>query len=204
MKKLLALLLGAALTAMLLAGCGGNADANADAGTADDGTASDNMAVDPDTGANADAAAPDAGDAAPAGTDEEPAHVGTIADALLAVNEVPNPRDYDDFAVEYDLGLTMDNIVQYAGCVTNDAPKDCALVFVAQAKEGTVDAVVSELEAAKANMSSSLYAEYADATAKAADARIVSKGSVVAFVVAGVNGPDYADIDAALDAAMPE
>lgn len=199
MKKLLALLLGAALTAMLLAGCGGN-NTDADAGTAGDGTASDNMAVDPDTGANA-----DAGDAeAPAGTDEEPAHVGAIADAVLSVNDVPNPRDYDDFAVEYDLGLTMDNIVQYAGCVTNDAPKDCALVFVAQAKDGTVDAVVSELEAAKANMSSSLYAEYADATAKAADARIVSKGNVVAFVVAGVNGPDYADIDAALDAAMPE
>ena len=195
MKKLTALLLGAALTAALLAGCGGS-DANADAGTAGDGTASDNMAVDPDTGANADAGEP-------AGTDEEPAHVGAIVDALLAVNEVPNAREYDQFAIENELNMTFDNLVQYAGCVTNDAPKDCALVFVVQAKEGTVDTVVSELEAVKANMSSSLYAEYADATAKAADARIVSKGNVVAFVVAGVNGPDYADIDAALDAAMP-
>lgn len=202
MKKLTALLLGTALLAALLTACGGSADA--DQGTAGDGTASDNMAVDPETGDNADTAAPESGDAGDTGAEEEPAHVGAIADAILAVNEVPNARDYDDFAVEYDLGLTMDNVVQYAGCVTNDAPKDCALVFVVQAKDGTVDTVVSELEAAKEAMSSSLYAEYADATAKAADARIVSKGNVVAFVVAGVNGPDYSAIDEAINTAMPE
>lgn len=199
MKKLTALLLGAALLAALLTACGGSADA--DQGTAGDGTANDTMAVDPETGDNA-----DAGDTEPAddAAEEEPAHVGAIADAILAVNEVPNARDYDDFAVEYDLGLTMDNVVQYAGCVTNDAPKDCALVFVVQAKDGTVDTVVSELEAAREAMSSSLYAEYADATAKAADARIVSKGNVVAFVVSGVNGPDYSAIDEVINTAMPE
>ena len=41
--------------------------------------------------------------------------------------------------------LTMDNLVAYKGDVTNDQA-DCGLVFVAQAKDGQVDAVKSELE----------------------------------------------------------
>lgn len=210
MKKLTALALTAALAAMLLAGCGGSSD-TADAGTAGDGTAADNMTVEPadDAAAPEDTgdAAADAGDTADTGDaagaeDVEPAHVGAIADAILAVNDVPNPRDYDDFAVEYDLGLNPDDVVQFAGCVTNDAPADCALVFVAQVKEGTTDAAVAALEAARENMSGSLYAEFADATAKAAEGRIVSSGDVVVFVIAGVNGPDYSAIDEAISTAL--
>ena len=41
--------------------------------------------------------------------------------------------------------LTMDNLVGYKGDVTNDQA-DCGLVFVAQAKDGQVDAVKAELE----------------------------------------------------------
>lgn len=68
--------------------------------------------------------------------------------------------------------LTMDNLVGYKGDVTNDQA-DCGLVFVAQAKDGQVDAVKAELEAYKESLSANdLYAEFADKIALAKDARI--------------------------------
>ncbi len=210
MKKPLALFLGFALIAALMTGCGGNSDPAND-GNAGDGTASDNMVVEPQNGSTQ---APDtedaedpSGDAGSAESTAEPASdedVTAAMETILAVNEVPNARAFDDFSVEYDLGLTMENIESYAGYLTNDAPSDSALVFVAKVKEGTVDTVLAQLEAAKKSMSSSLYAEYADATAKASDARIVSSGNLVAFVIAGVNGPDYSAIDEAIQQAMPK
>ena len=121
--------------------------------------------------------------------------------AIEAVNEVPNPRALDDFSVENELMLTMDNIAGYKGDVTNDQA-DCALVFAAQVKDGTADAVKAELEAYKESMSSTLYADFADKVAKAQDARIVVKGNVVVMVIAGVNGPDYSAIDTAIDGAL--
>ena len=42
----------------------------------------------------------------------------------------------------------------------------------------------------------------ADKVAQAKDARIVSKGDCVVLVIAGVGGPDYADIDTAIAAAL--
>ena len=85
--------------------------------------------------------------------------------------------------------------------MTNDQA-DCALVFVAQVKDGTADAVKAELEAYKESMSSTLYADFADKVAKAQDARIVVKDNVVVMVIAGVNGPDYSAIDTAIDGAL--
>lgn len=85
--------------------------------------------------------------------------------------------------------------------MTNDQA-DCALVFAAQVKDGTADAVKAELEAYKESMSSTLYADFADKVAKAQDARIVVKGNVVVMVIAGVNGPDYSAIDTAIDGAL--
>ena len=64
------------------------------------------------------------------------------------MNPIANPRALDDFSVENELMLTMDNLVGYKGDVTNDQA-DCGLVFVAQAKDGQVDAVKAELEAYK-------------------------------------------------------
>ena len=100
----------------------------------------------------------------------------------------------DDFSMENEMNLTPDNIVAFQGDVTNDQA-DCALVFAAQVKDGTADAVKAELEAYKESMSSTLYADFADKVAKAQDARIVVKGNVVVMVIAGVNGPDYSAID---------
>ena len=82
--------------------------------------------------------------------------------------------------------LTMDNLVGYKGDVTNDQA-DCGLVFVAQAKDGQVDAVKAELEAYKESLSANdLYAEFADKIALAKDARIVTNGNYVAIVIAGI------------------
>lgn len=190
MKKAFSLLLCAALAAALLCACGGSSDA----GTVGDGTAADSMAVTPDTGNE-----PAGGDAAEADT----AKLDAIVTAIEAVNAIPNPRAYDDFAVENDLMLTMDNIVGFKGDVTNNGD-DCALVLALQVKDGAVDAVKQELEAKKAEYSSNLYAEFADKVAKAQDARIVSEGNFVVFVIAGVGGPDYADIDTAISGALAQ
>jgi hypothetical protein len=136
-------------------------------------------------------------------TEEATASVdlGAIVTAIEAVNEVPNARAIDDFSMENEMNLTPDNIVAFQGDVTNDQA-DCALVFAAQVKDGTADAVKAELEAYKESMSSTLYADFADKVAKAQDARIVVKGNVVVMVIAGVNGPDYSAIDTAIDGAL--
>ena len=130
------------------------------------------------------------------------ANLDAAVAAIEAVNPIANPRALDDFSVENELMLTMDNLVAYKGDVTNDQA-DCGLVFVAQAKDGQVDAVKSELEAYKASLSANdLYAEFADKIALAKDARIVTNGNYVAIVIAGIANPDYAAIDTALETAL--
>ena len=185
MKKLNSALAAAVLFATLLAGCGSGASSSASASSeAASSTASEAASTD-------------------ASTEEATASVdlGAIVAAIEAVNEVPNARAIDDFSMENEMNLTPDNIVAFQGDVTNDQA-DCALVFAAQVKDGTADAVKAELEAYKESMSSTLYADFADKVAKAQDARIVVKGNVVVMVIAGVNGPDYSAIDTAIDGAL--
>ena len=118
------------------------------------------------------------------------------------VNPIANPRALDDFSVENELMLTMDNIAGYKGDVTNDQA-DCGLVFVAQAKPGKAADVESELQAYKESLSANdLYAEFADKVALAKDARIVANGDYVAIVIAGIANPDYSAIDTALETAL--
>ena len=183
MKKLISALAAAVLFATLLAGCGSGASSSASASSeAASSTASEAASTDASS------------------TEEATASVdlGAIVTAIEAVNEVPNARAIDDFSMENEMNLTPDNIVAFQGDVTNDQA-DCALVFAAQVKDGTADAVKAELEAYKESMSSTLYA---DKVAKAQDARIVVKGNVVVMVIAGVNGPDYSAIDTAIDGAL--
>jgi len=136
------------------------------------------------------------------GEEANTANLDAAVAAIEAVNPIANPRALDDFSVENELMLTMDNLVAYKGDVTNDQA-DCGLVFVAQAKDGQVDAVKSELEAYKASLSANdLYAEFADKIALAKDARIVTNGNYVAIVIAGIANPDYAAIDTALETAL--
>lgn len=130
------------------------------------------------------------------------ANLDAAVSAIEAVNPIANSRALDDFSVENELMLTMDNLVGYKGDVTNDQA-DCGLVFVAQAKDGQVDAVKAELEAYKESLSANdLYAEFADKVALAKDARIVTNGNYVAIVIAGIANPDYSAIDTALETAL--
>ena len=191
MKKLISALAAAVLFATLLAGCGSGASSSASASSeAASSTASE--------AASTDASSTDA-----SSTEEATASVdlSAIVTAIEAVNEVPNARAIDDLSMENEMNLTPDNIVAFQGDVTNDQA-DCALVFAAQVKDGTADAVKAELEAYKESMSSTLYADFADKVAKAQDARIVVKDNVVVMVIAGVNGPDYSAIDTAIDGAL--
>lgn len=193
MKKLIPVIL---CCAMLLAACGSTADSTP--------AASESTSVAASSEAESTAESTEAvssEDSAPA-DEANTANLDAAVAAIEAVNPIANPRALDDFSVENELMLTMDNLVGYKGDVTNDQA-DCGLVFVAQAKDGQVDAVKAELEAYKESLSANdLYAEFADKIALAKDARIVTNGNYVAIVIAGIANPDYAPIDTALETAL--
>lgn len=187
MKKLIAVLCAAVLMTSLLAACTGSssessqpesAPSSSEPAATGDSSATEETTAEPDT-----------------------AKLESIVSSLEAINEISNPRELDDFSLENELGLTMDNILAFKGDVTNDQA-DCSLVLAIQAKSGCADAVKTELEAYKETASSNLYAEFADKVAKAQDARIVVSGDFVVMVISGINGPDYADIDAAIESAL--
>lgn len=189
MKKLIAVLCAAVLMTSLLAACTGSSSSS----TSDSQTETSSSSE-----TETDSAATEEGSGTAVA---DTAKLDSIVSSIEAVNEVPNARALDDFSLENEIGLTMDNIVGFKGDVTNDQA-DCALVLAIQAKSGSADAVKTELEAYKESASSNLYAEFADKVAKAQDARIVVSGDFVVMVIAGINGPDYADIDAAIDSAL--
>lgn len=196
MKKLLPILLCAAL----LAGCGSSASSAASSAAESTSVAESTAESSSEVIGSADGeteivVSDDAGEANTANLDAAVA-------ALEEVNPIANPRALDDFSVENELMLTMDNIAGYKGDVTNDQA-DCGLVFVAQAKPGKAADVESELQAYKESLSANdLYAEFADKVALAKDARIVTNGDYVAIVIAGINNPDYSAIDTALETAL--
>ena len=196
MKKLLPILLCAAL----LAGCGSSASSAASS-AAESTVASESVAESTaeSTIGGADGATDIVvSDDAEANT----ANLDAAVSALEEVNPIANPRALDDFSVENELMLTMDNLAGYKGDVTNDQA-DCGLVFVAQAKPGKAADVESELQAYKESLSANdLYAEFADKVALAKDARIVANGDYVAIVIAGIANPDYSAIDTALETAL--
>lgn len=191
MKKLIAVLCAAVLMTSLLAACTGSSSESSQPETTTSSSES----------ATGDTSAADESQAEETTAEPDTAKLESIVSSLEAINEISNPRELDDFSLENELGLTMDNILAFKGDVTNDQA-DCSLVLAIQAKSGCADAVKTELEAYKETASSNLYAEFADKVAKAQDARIVVSGDFVVMVIAGVNGPDYADIDAAIESAL--
>lgn len=188
MKRIISVFCIAALIVSLLAACTGG-----------DTTSGASDTASTDSSAGTDASTDSTGDATEAEPDN--AKLEAIVSAIEAVNEIPNARALDDFSLENEIGLTMDNVLAFKGDVTNDQA-DCALVLAVQAKNGSADAVKAELEAYKETASSNLYAEFADKVAKAQDSRIVVSGDFVVMVIAGVNGPDYAEIDTAIEGAL--
>lgn len=193
MKKLLPVVLCAAL---LLAGCGNSA--SSDSASASESTSS--VSSEATSSEETSEAVSESTDAA---TEEaQTANLESAVAAIEEINPIANPRALDDFSVENELMLTMDNLVAYKGDVTNDQA-DCGLVFVAQAKDGKVADVEAELQAYKESLSANdMYAEFADKIALAKDARIKTNGNYVAIVIASIGTGDYAAIDTALETAL--
>ena len=196
MKKMLSILCVAGLALTLLAGCG-NSSSSSSAASSEDTSAVSSEAAGSEAASSEAASSEDTAATQEADTEK----LSSIVSAIEAVNEVPNSIPLEEFALENDLGLTMDNILGWAGDVTNNQA-DCALVLAVQAKSGMADAVKTELEAYKEAISSNLYAEFADKVAKAQDSRIVVSGDYVVMVIAGVDGPDYSEIDSAIESAL--
>lgn len=190
MKKILPILLCAAI---LLAGCSKSptsestsAPASESASVSSEAVSSEAAESTADTGATEEA---------------QTANLENAVAAIEAANPIANPRALDDFSVENELMLTLDNLVAFKGDVTNDQA-DCGLVFVAQAKEGKAADVEAELQAYKESLTANdMYAEFADKIAMAKDARIATNGNYVAIVIASIGG-DYAAIDSALENAL--
>lgn len=184
MKHSAMLLAAVLLAAVLLAGCGGGVS-----------SASTPAASQPA------ASAPDASSAASAPAADS-YNLSDIIAAVEAVNPVANPREIDDFGLENTYLLTMDNVAEYAGKVSNDAANS-ALILAVKAVEGKAGDVKAELDAYKTELAEGgLYAEFADKEAQAKDARLVVKGDYVVLVIANTEGAQYADIDKALDEAL--
>jgi len=191
MKKLLPFILCAAI---LLAGCTNSASSET---TSSSESASVSESVSSEETSEAASESTDS----EATEEAQTANLESAVAALEEVNPIANPRALDDFSVENELMLTMDNLVAYKGDVTNDQA-DCGLVFVAQAKEGKAADVEAELQAYKESLTANdMYAEFADKIAMAKDARIVTNGNYVAIVIASIGG-DYAAIDTALETAL--
>ena len=197
MKRFVSMFCAAALALTVLAGCSNAASSESTASSGSAAASSESSATSEET---ASSASEEAGEDSAAAADTE--KLSSIVSSIEAVNEVANPRALTDFDVQYEMNLTMDNIVAFQLHVTNNQD-DCALVFAAQVQDGTADAVVEELTAYKDSLSSNqLYAEYADKIAQSEEARIVSSGNFVVMVIAGVGGPDYAEIDTAIESAL--
>lgn len=195
MKKLLPILLCAAI---LLAGC----SKSGESGTTSSGSEASSVSEAVSSEETSEAASDSASQSSEAEEVAQTENLDSAVSALEAVNPINNPMAYSDFDVENTLMLNKDNLVAYKGDVSN-TQSDCGLVFVAQAKEGKAEEVESELQAYKESLTANnLYAEFADLTALAKDARIVRNGNYVAMVIASVDVGDYTEIDKVLETAL--
>lgn len=195
MKKLLPILLCAAV---LLAGCSKSAESNSTSSSSEASSVSEAVSSEETSEAASEEASSTAEEEA------QTANLESAVAALEAVNPIANPLSKDDFGyyVEDTMLLTMDNIVAYAGDVTNNQA-DCGLVFVVQAKDGKAADVEAELQAFKESLAANdMYADFADKIAISKDARIVTNGNYVAMVIASIDVGDYAAIDTALETAL--
>lgn len=133
--------------------------------------------------------------------EESPEMVKSIVSQIESVIPIENARAIDDFSVENEMGLSLDDLTAYAGDVTNNQA-DCSFVFVALCKEGKAADAGKALEAYRQTMTSSLYLEFAAKVEQAKNARIVTSGNYVIMVISGVDGPSYDSVDQAISAAL--
>ncbi len=126
----------------------------------------------------------------------------SVADIAAAVAEVSGIQEQKELTADnltFDLALTNENIVEFAGYTTNVTGNSGTILVVKTAEGKTAD-VLAELEAYKVTNADflSLYPEFASAQAQAENGRIVSKADVIVLAIAGPDA-DYAAIDTAIE-----
>lgn len=183
MKKFVALCVSATLAASLLVACGDSASS---------APASSAASVPASSAAASSAAASVSGK-----------NLSDVVAAIEAANPIANARELDEFALENDCLLTMDNILEFSGKVSNDQG-NAGTILVIRAVPGKASEVKSELTSYQEAQSNywGNYAEFADAQASTKEGRIVEKGDYLALVFAGAENADYAAIDKAVDEAL--
>lgn len=197
MKKLICMLCALSLCVAMFAACSKEESSSA----AQDSSSTSQTAEESSSETNSSSSEGTSTESETPAAEADTAKLESIVSALEEVNPINNPRTISSDDVEFYMNMTPENLVDFRGDITN-TQSDCGLVFVAQVQDGAMDTVLSELDAFKQSMASSLYAEFADKVAKAEDARIVSKDNIVVMVVASIDGPDYADIDSAIESAL--
>ena len=180
MKKLICMSLAAAMLAATLAACGGAPSSqSSSSGSQASSPASDTSAANGTSGYN----------------------LGDVVSAIEGANPVANPRELDDCALQNEMLLTMDNVEEFSGKLSNDN-SNSALILVVKAVAGKAGDVKSELESYKSGLTTGMYAEFAEKEAQAKDSRIVVKGDYVVMVIANTEGASYDAIDEAIDNAL--
>ncbi len=187
MNKTIALCVTAALSACIFAACGGSASSTPASSTP----------------APSQAAQSSSSAASSVAQQASEKNLADILSAIEAVNPIDNPRDLDDFALENDYGMTMDNIQEFAGRMSN-TQGNSGTILVVKAAAGKAADVKKELSTYQQNQVTywGNYAEFADAQTNAKEGRIVEKGDYVALVFAGTSEADYSAIDKVLDEAL--
>lgn len=197
MKKLICMLCALSLCATMFAACSKDESSS----VVQDSSSSTSQTTEESTAPDSSSSEVSSEESEAPAAEADTAKLESIVSVLEEVNPINNPRTITADDVEFNMNMTPDNLVDFRGDVTN-TQSDCGLVFVAQVKDGTMDTVLEELEAYRDSMTSTLYVEFADKVAKAEDARIVSKDNIVVMVIASIDGPDYADIDTAINNAL--
>lgn len=182
MKKTIALCVTAALSACVFAACGSSSSS---------------------APASSQPAQSSASSASSAAVQTSGKNLSDILAAIEVANPIDNARDLDEFALENDYGLTMSNIEEFAGKMSN-TQGNSGTVLVIKAAPGKAADVKKELSTYQQNQVTywGNYAEFADAQANTKDGRIVEKGDYVALVFAGTADADYSAIDKVLDEAL--
>ena len=125
-----------------------------------------------------------------------------LLSAVEASAGLTDPVDLTEEDLNYDMGLTMENIDSFAG-KTENVNGASGRVLVGKAVSGKGEDVKTELQSYVTSRAEFLgnYEEFAGAKAQAEQARVVASGDYVILVMAN-EGMDYAAVDEAIEAAF--
>ncbi|MEG0178409.1 MAG: DUF4358 domain-containing protein [Oscillospiraceae bacterium] len=141
------------------------------------------------------------------GTGSASYNLGDVLTAVDAAVKIDNPKDISQDDVIYDLGVTFENVEEFAG-KTSNTNGEAGYIIVIKAKQGKADTVKAELETARDGKAEALasYPEFATAAAITKSGRVVVKGDYVLLAIgadksiAEKDGAEkaYANVDTAI------